>query len=120
MVTATETEFHIALSQTTFAPGTYTFEAKNAGTFPHALTVDGPGVADQATSTLQPGQSGSVTVNLQAGKYTIYCPVDGHRAKGMLMDVTVGAAAGTGGAATSGSAPSGSTSSAATSSGGGY
>src|SRR4051794_21627167 len=43
-VTATETEFKIALSQDSFSPGTYTFQTTNAGKFPHALTVDGPGV----------------------------------------------------------------------------
>jgi uncharacterized cupredoxin-like copper-binding protein len=70
-----------------------TFQAQNSGKFPHALTVDGPGVSDQATSKLSPGQSGSVTVTLQAGTYTVYCPVDGHRAKGMLTHITVGGGA---------------------------
>jgi plastocyanin len=108
-VTATETEFKIALSQTSLKPGSYTFQARNAGTFPHALTVDGPGVADRATPKLSPGQTGSVTVALQPGTYTVYCPVDGHRAKGMLTHVTVAA----------GTAPTSSPASAASTSGGG-
>jgi hypothetical protein len=92
-VNASETEFHITLSQSSFQPGSYTFQARNDGKFPHALNVDGPGVEDQATPTLAPGQSGAVTVALQAGAYTIYCPVDGHRGKGMQMQITVAAAA---------------------------
>jgi uncharacterized cupredoxin-like copper-binding protein len=91
---ATETEFKIALSQTSLQPGSYTFQARNAGKFPHALTVDGPGVQDQSTPKLSPGQAGSVTVALQPGTYTVYCPVDGHRAKGMLTHLTVAPAAG--------------------------
>jgi len=102
-VTADETEFKIALSQNSFAPGTYTFNAKNSGKFPHALTIDGPGVSNQATPTLKAGESGSVTVNLVNGTYTVYCPVDGHRDKGMQMTINVGG----GGATTSSSTSSG-------------
>jgi len=113
MVTADETDFHIQLSQADFTPGTYTFQTKNDGKFPHALTIDGPGVAKQATPTLPAGQSGSVTVTLQAGTYTFYCPVDAHRTKGMQMQVNVAAA---GAGSSSGSAPT--TSSTGTSGGG--
>jgi uncharacterized cupredoxin-like copper-binding protein len=88
-VTATETEFKIALSQSTFAAGAYTFKAVNSGKFPHALTIVGPGVASVATSNLNPGQSGSVTVSLKAGSYEIYCPVDGHKKLGMDLHITV-------------------------------
>jgi uncharacterized cupredoxin-like copper-binding protein len=88
-VTATETEFKIALSQSTFTAGTYTFKATNAGKFPHALTIVGPGVASVATENLSPGKSGSVTVTLTSGSYEIYCPVDGHKGLGMDLHVTV-------------------------------
>lgn len=111
-VTATETEFKIALSQTSLKPGSYTFQARNAGRFPHALSITGPGVSKQSTNTLQPGQTGNVTVALQPGDYTVFCPVDGHRARGMLTHISVspGAAAPT----------SGATSSTSTSGGGAY
>ncbi|MDQ1671632.1 MAG: hypothetical protein QOC98_194 [Frankiaceae bacterium] len=113
MVSATENEFKIALSQTSFKPGPYTFRVQNTGKFPHALTVDGPGVQNQATTTLTSGQTGSVSVTLQAGTYTLYCPVDGHRAKGMLMHITVAPDA-------AAAAPSSASSPASTSGGGGY
>jgi uncharacterized cupredoxin-like copper-binding protein len=106
-VTADETDFHIALSQSSFSPGTYTFQTKNSGKFPHALTISGPGVANQSTPKLQAGQSGNVTVTLQNGTYTFYCPVDGHRAKGMVMQVTVGGAGATTSSSSSGSGSSG-------------
>ncbi len=94
-VTATENEFHIKLSQQTFATGSYTFQATNSGTIPHALTIDGPGVSDVSTGILKPGQSGTMTVALKDGSYNVYCPVDHHKAEGMSVNITVsGAGAG--------------------------
>ncbi|MGH3669439.1 MAG: cupredoxin domain-containing protein [Pseudonocardiaceae bacterium] len=85
------TDFHLALSQQSLPPGTYTFVAVNAGQAPHAIEIDGPGVSDQRTpGDVQSGQSASMTVTLQPGSYEMYCPVDGHKAKGMDMHFTVG------------------------------
>lgn len=64
------------------APGTYTFEVTNDGQAQHALEINGNGVEEE-TDTLGPGESGEVTVELAAGEYELYCPVDGHRANGM-------------------------------------
>ncbi|MDQ6873639.1 MAG: cupredoxin domain-containing protein [Actinomycetota bacterium] len=86
-VTAVETDFKIALSQTSLKPGTYTFKVSNHGKAPHNLTVDGPGVKDKASATVQGGESGKVTVTLQAGSYELYCSVDSHKDKGMDMTV---------------------------------
>jgi plastocyanin len=101
-VTATLTEYHIALSTSTFTPGTYTFVTKNAGQVGHALEIDGPGVSSQnKTGSLQPGGSANLTVTLGAGSYDVFCPVPGH--KGLGMDVTInvaGSGAGAGGGAT--------------------
>jgi uncharacterized cupredoxin-like copper-binding protein len=73
------------------APGTYTFEVTNDGQAQHALEIEGNGVEEE-TDTLGPGQSGEVTVELVAGEYELYCPVDGHRANGMegMLVVTGG------------------------------
>ena len=93
-VTVQMTEFHLALSQQTFTPGTYTFVAVNAGQTVHAIEVDGPGVSDQRTpGDVRPGQSASLTVTLQPGSYELYCPVDGHKSRGMDTHFTVGGAA---------------------------
>jgi uncharacterized cupredoxin-like copper-binding protein len=64
------------------APGAYTFKATNDGQAQHALEIDGNGVEEE-TDTLGPGESGEVTVELAAGEYELYCPIDGHRANGM-------------------------------------
>ena len=89
MVTVKETEYKLALSQSTFTPGTYTFTAENDGGTTHALEIEGPGIEEQRTDTLSPGASGSLTVTLKSGKYELYCPVDSHKDRGMEMDITV-------------------------------
>jgi uncharacterized cupredoxin-like copper-binding protein len=89
-VTATETEFSIALSMTTFTAGTYTFNIKNEGKFPHNLNVKGPGVNGQASPTLQPGNAAQLTVSLQKGSYELWCSVDGHKDQGMDLTIQVG------------------------------
>ncbi|HEY2764421.1 MAG TPA: sulfocyanin-like copper-binding protein [Pseudonocardiaceae bacterium] len=89
-VTVQMTDFHLALPQETFTPGTYTFVAVNAGQTGHALAIDGPGVVDQHTQgILQPGQSASLMVTLHPGSYDVYCPVDGHRGEGMETRIIV-------------------------------
>lgn len=88
-VTVTEKEFGIELSEKTFAAGAYTFKVTNQGKFPHNLVVKGPGVDSQASPTLQGGQSGDLSVTLQAGSYELWCSIDGHKAKGMDMTITV-------------------------------
>lgn len=89
VVTVTETDFALALSQTTFTPGTYTFVAENNGNTTHALEIEGPGIEEQETNDLSPGDSGQLTVELQAGTYELYCPVDGHKDRGMKTEITV-------------------------------
>ena len=64
------------------AAGTYTFKVTNDGQTQHALEIEGNGVEEE-TDTLAPGDSGEVTVELAAGEYELYCPIDGHRANGM-------------------------------------
>ncbi len=91
-VTVQMTDFHLALSQQNFTPGIYTFVAVNSGQAVHAIEVDGPGVSDQQTDDVQPGQTARLTVTLQPGSYEMYCPVDGHKAKGMDTHFTVGGA----------------------------
>src|SRR3954452_16334898 len=83
-------DYSLALSPTSFTPGSYTFQMANDGNTTHAIEIDGPGVEDQKSDDAGPGGSASVTVTLQAGKYTIYCPVGNHRAMGMQTTFTVG------------------------------
>ena len=88
-VTAAEKEYAITLDKNSFAPGVYTFEAQNQGTTPHDLTIAGPGVQQQKTQTIQPGQSADLTVTLQKGDYELWCSIPGHKELGMDMHIQV-------------------------------
>ena len=68
-------------------PGKVTITMDNPSSVPHAVEVEGNGVEEE-TKTLTDG-SASVTVDLKAGKYEFYCPVDGHRQAGMEGTLTV-------------------------------
>jgi plastocyanin len=69
-------------------PGKVTITMDNQSAVPHAVEVEGKGVEEE-TKTVT-GGSADVTVDLKAGKYEFYCPVDGHRAAGMEGTLTVG------------------------------
>jgi uncharacterized cupredoxin-like copper-binding protein len=89
-VTAKLTEFSIELSQDTFTPGTYEFVAEEEGASPHALSIEGPGVDSTSTEVIQPGgENQRLTVTLQTGTYTLWCPVGNHRGQGMETTITV-------------------------------
>jgi plastocyanin len=88
-VAVTATEYSFSLPTTTFKAGTYTFTMANDGRATHAIEIDGPGVADQKSSTAGPGGTTTLTVTLQPGSYTLYCPVGNHRQMGMQTTLTV-------------------------------
>jgi plastocyanin len=80
--------------------GETTFTVSNEGEFPHALEIEGNGIEEE-TEELGPGESGSVTVDLEPGEYELYCPVGDHRERGMVGTLVVGGGAeGTGGGTT--------------------
>lgn len=60
----------------------------NPSGIPHAIAVEGNGV-DKDGKTVTQGGNSTVTVDLKPGKYTFYCPVDGHKAAGMQGTLTV-------------------------------
>jgi plastocyanin len=62
--------------------GNVTIDFTNDSSLPHDVKLEGPGVNGEGTDTIT-GSSTSVTLDLQAGEYTFYCSVDGHRAAGM-------------------------------------
>jgi uncharacterized cupredoxin-like copper-binding protein len=102
--------------------GKHTILAMNQGKITHAIEVEGGGAGgkDVRSANIAPGQSATITVDLQAGKtYTWYCPIDGHRGLGMKGTITVAGSSGSASAAPTktSSSSSGNTSS-GTSSGG--
>ncbi len=108
-VKAVETDFHIALSKSSFKAGKYVFNAVNKGHTTHALMITGPGIKMAMTKDISPGQSATLAVTLKKGAYDIDCPIPGHKALGMNVNITV---AGGGTTKSSASGSSGGTSSA--------
>jgi plastocyanin len=88
-ITATEGEMFIELSEDSFSPGTYTIEVSNTGNMPHDLVLEQNGEDVTGTEVLQPGQSATLEVTLEAGDYVFYCSVGAHRAAGMELPITV-------------------------------
>jgi uncharacterized cupredoxin-like copper-binding protein len=68
--------------------GKNVFTVANAGKEDHAFEIEGNGVHTK-TEVLKRGDSTRVEVDLPPGTYTVYCPVDGHKDKGMRTTVTV-------------------------------
>jgi plastocyanin len=68
--------------------GKVTITMDNPSPVPHAIAVEGNGL-DKDGNTVQMGGKSTVTVTLKAGKYTFYCPVDGHKQAGMQGPLTV-------------------------------
>lgn len=83
-VTATEFTFDPDALQ---APaGTdVTISVTDAGTIEHDFTLDEAGLK----IAVKPGETRSGTINLEAGTYTFYCSVPGHREAGMEGTLTV-------------------------------
>lgn len=89
-VSVVEKEFSISLTPATLAAGTYSFTVHNEGSFAHNLNIQGPGVSQQASATVSPGQSAVLTVTLQKGSYELWCSVDSHKDRGMDLTLSVG------------------------------
>ena len=100
-VTLSEAEFSITPNSVNISrAGTVAVKVRNMGHVTHALEVEGNGVEEKSGS-IQPGQSATLTVKFaKTGSYEMYCPIDGHKAKGMKGTITVGGSAGTGGGTT--------------------
>ena len=69
--------------------GETTFMVANEGEDEHSLEIEGNGLEEELESSLQPGESGELTVELEPGTYTVYCPVGDHREEGMVTTLRV-------------------------------
>jgi plastocyanin len=74
-------------SSLTTKAGTVTVQFANQSSTPHAVKIEGNGI-EKGSDTITSSNT-SFTVTLKPGKYTFYCPVDGHRAAGMQGTLTV-------------------------------
>ena len=84
----TLTDYHINMPGST-KPGKTAFVVKNDGKRRHSFEVVGNGTDKKFLTDVAPNQTKVLHVDLTRGSYTVYCPVDGHRGKGMEMKVTV-------------------------------
>ena len=74
-------------STLTTKAGKVTVKFDNPASVPHGVTIEGNGI-EQASDVVTSSDT-SFSVDLKAGEYTYYCPVDGHRAAGMEGKLTV-------------------------------
>ena len=81
-------EYEIRMPDTLTA-GAQRLRIANAGHDPHSFAIEGPGLSQQLGSRLTRGDTTELAVTLQPGTYTVWCPVDEHRGKGMQRTVTV-------------------------------
>jgi uncharacterized cupredoxin-like copper-binding protein len=98
-IKVSETEFRLDPADPKDKKGVVDFKVTNDGKVTHSLEVEGPSGELELDKALQPGQSGTLRVNMsKAGRYVWYCPIDGHKASGMEGEITV-ANGGSGGGA---------------------
>ena len=67
--------------------GSVTITLVNESDTPHAVEVEGNGVEEES-ETITGGRT-DLTVDLESGEYTYYCPVGQHRQNGMEGTLTV-------------------------------
>ena len=68
--------------------GSVTLELTNDSSVPHDVQIEGPD-GDLGGTEEVTGGTTSATVDLEAGDYTFYCSVPGHREAGMEGTLTV-------------------------------
>jgi PQQ system protein len=91
-VTVHEADFSLDPAQATAGKeGLVEIKLVNDGKVPHALAVDGPNGLVELDGQVDPGKTGTLQVDLdKPGTYRMWCPLDGHRGKGMTGTITVG------------------------------
>ncbi len=82
------TEYEIRMPDALKA-GNNSLRIANAGKENHSFVIEGPGLYSALPEPLTRGNSATLEVALEPGTYTITCPVDGHKGKGMTKTITV-------------------------------
>ena len=73
-------------TELTATAGQVTVEFSNPSQSPHAVVIEG---VEPSTETVTAADAPPITVDLEAGEYTFFCPVGNHRADGMEGTLTV-------------------------------
>jgi uncharacterized cupredoxin-like copper-binding protein len=87
-VKVTLTEYKIEMPASVSA-GVTTFKVTNTGKEAHGFEIEGNGIEKALKPRLKKGESGSLQVDLKPGTYEVYCPVLGHKRRGMTLNLTV-------------------------------
>jgi plastocyanin len=84
-------EFYFTLSRPLVGQGQITIELRNNGEDPHNLVVSPDGTHDRLVSFADhdPGDVSSTNVTLPAGRYYLWCSLEGHEAAGMHATLKV-------------------------------
>ena len=82
------TEYKIEMPALIVA-GATTFNVTNSGKETHGFEIEGSGIEKALKPRLKKGESSSLQVDLKPGTYKVYCPVLGHKMRGMSLDLTV-------------------------------
>ena len=82
------TEYEIRMPDSITA-GVHTFHIANAGKENHSFGIGGNDVSEKLSADLTRGETADLSVDLKPGTYTVYCPVDKHRGRGMQRTLTV-------------------------------
>jgi mono/diheme cytochrome c family protein len=69
-------------------PGALTINSVNEASVPHNIALEGGGVNEEG-EVVQDGGTSTVEADVQAGEYTFFCSVPGHREGGMEGTLTV-------------------------------
>ncbi len=78
-------EYSIRMPQTLTA-GEHSFAIVNGGKEVHSFEIEGVTALPEG---LPRGNTATLKANLKPGTYTVYCPVPGHKERGMTMTLVV-------------------------------
>ncbi|MGI8856073.1 MAG: cupredoxin domain-containing protein [Thermomicrobiales bacterium] len=81
-------DYAITLSTSTVSAGMVTFTIKNNGPSAHNFNVQANG-EEKGVTTLDPGTTKTLTLDLKAGSYVFRCNIPGHDLLGMKGMLTV-------------------------------
>ena len=81
-------EYQISMPDTLPA-GPMTLNVANGGKEDHGLVLEGNGYHASLPEPLKRGDRTTLDIDLKPGRYQVYCPVDGHKGKGMSRTIRV-------------------------------
>jgi plastocyanin len=86
-----EKEYTLTLSRLRIHSGQAIVQVLNFGMDNHDLIVQGNATGSRPVrfKQLGPGDRASLTIRLRPGKYTLWCSLPGHRARGMVAPLVV-------------------------------